>query len=81
MTVLETERKYQTKTISGEKPSGNNTAKSTLSPPVVSGHSHSIVPSYLNALNFQHKFFLRAAKNRLTDPSEIRALEFKRKFC
>jgi hypothetical protein len=29
MTVLETERKYQTKTISGEKSGGNNTAKPT----------------------------------------------------
>jgi hypothetical protein len=37
MTVLETERKYRTKTINGEKSGGNNTAKPTLSPPVVSG--------------------------------------------
>jgi hypothetical protein len=28
----------------------------------------------------QHKFFRHAAKNRLADPSKIRALEFKREF-
>jgi len=31
-------------------------------------------------LTFQCKFFLRIAKNRLTDPSEIRALDFKDEF-
>jgi hypothetical protein len=36
--------------------------------------------SHGNALIFQCKFFLRTTKNRLTDPSEIRALEFKGKF-
>jgi hypothetical protein len=43
MTMLEEERKYRTKAISGEKSNGNNTAEPTLSPPVVSGHSHSII--------------------------------------
>jgi hypothetical protein len=45
-----------------------------------SPHSHSIVLSHGNALNFQRKFFLCATKNRLTDPSENRALEFKGEF-
>ena len=43
-------------------------------------HSHSIVLSHGNALNFQRKFFLCATKNRLTDPSEIRAFDFKHEF-
>lgn len=43
-------------------------------------HSHSIVLSYGNALDFRHNLFLRTKKNRLTDPSEIRALDFIRKF-
>jgi hypothetical protein len=43
-------------------------------------HSHSIVLSYGNALIFQRKFFLHATKNRLCDPSENRALDFKREF-
>jgi hypothetical protein len=66
MTVLETERKYQTKTISGEKSGGNNTAKPTLSPPVVSGHSHSIILNHDNALNYQRKFF--RARRRTVSP-------------
>ena len=43
-------------------------------------HSHSIVRSDRNALNSKCKFFLRAAKNRPTDPSEIFALDFKWEF-
>jgi hypothetical protein len=43
-------------------------------------HSHSMVLSHGNALIFQRKFFLRTAKNRLTDPSEIFALDFKHEF-
>jgi hypothetical protein len=43
-------------------------------------HSHSIVLSHRNALNFQRKFFQRGAKNRLTDPSEICGLDFKGEF-
>jgi hypothetical protein len=43
-------------------------------------HSHSIVLSYDNVLIWQHKFFLRTPKNRLADPSKIRALEFKSEF-
>jgi hypothetical protein len=43
-------------------------------------HSHSIILSDDNALIYQRKFFRRTAKNRLNDPSEIRALEFKREF-
>jgi hypothetical protein len=43
-------------------------------------HSHSIVLSHDNALIFQRKFFPRTMKNRLPDPSEIRALEFKGEF-
>jgi hypothetical protein len=35
---------------------------------------------YGNALNFQRKFFLRMMKNRLPDPSEICALDFKQEF-
>jgi len=36
--------------------------------------------SHRNALIFQRKFFRRTTKNRLTDPSEICALEFKEEF-
>ena len=43
-------------------------------------HSHSIVLSHRNTLNFQRKFFQRATKNRLADPSENRALDFKHEF-
>jgi hypothetical protein len=43
-------------------------------------YSHSIVLSHGNALILRRKFFLRMKKNRLTDPSKIRALEFKREF-
>src|SRR6185312_5419262 len=43
-------------------------------------HSHSIVLSDGNALNFQRKFFLCMMKNRLPDPSEICALDFKHEF-
>ena len=43
-------------------------------------HSHSIVLSHGNALNFQSKFFLCEMKNRLPDPSEICALDFKHEF-
>jgi hypothetical protein len=40
-------------------------------------HSHSIVLGDGNALISQRKFFMRIAKNRLANPSEFRALEFK----
>ena len=43
-------------------------------------HSHSIILSYGNALIFRCNFFLRTSKNRLPDPSEICALDFKREF-
>jgi hypothetical protein len=33
-----------------------------------------------NALIFQRKFFPRTSKNRIPDPSEYRALEFKGEF-
>jgi len=42
--------------------------------------SHSIVLSDDNALIYQRNFFRYAAKNRLADPSKIRALEFKSEF-
>jgi hypothetical protein len=43
-------------------------------------HSHSIILCRGNALDFQRKFFLRTTKNRLADPSENCALDFKREF-
>ena len=43
-------------------------------------HSHSIVLSDGNALNFKCKFFLHTTKSRLADPSEIRALEIQGEF-
>jgi hypothetical protein len=43
-------------------------------------HSHSIILRHGNALNFQRNFFLCAMKNRLADPSEICALDFKHDF-
>jgi len=42
-----------------------------------SPYSHSIILADDNALIFQRKFFLRIVKNRIGDPSEIRALDFK----
>jgi hypothetical protein len=39
-----------------------------------------IILSDRNALNSVHKFFLHTMKNRLPDPSEICALEFKGEF-
>lgn len=42
--------------------------------------AHSIILSYGNALNFQRKFFPYPMKNRLADPSEICALDFKHEF-
>jgi hypothetical protein len=44
---------------------------------VVIPSSHSIVLSDGSALIFQRKFFQYTTKNRLADPSEISALEFK----
>ena len=41
---------------------------------------HSIVLNYGNALIFQRKFFLRVLKNRISDPSEICALDIKAEF-
>jgi len=38
------------------------------------------VPRHGNALILHRKFFLRIAKNRLGDPSEIRAPEFEGEF-
>jgi hypothetical protein len=55
----------------------SKTADSRLSTPP---HSHSIVLSDGSALISQRKFFQRARKNRLPDPSEICALDFKREF-
>lgn len=46
----------------------------------ISGHSHSIVLGHGNALNFQRNFFQHTTKNRLADPSQISALEFKGEF-
>ena len=43
-------------------------------------HSHSNIFIHGNALIFQRKFFLRVAKHRLHDPSEIFALDFEREF-
>ena len=43
-------------------------------------HSHSIVLCDGNTLNFQRKFFLRVPKNRLRDPSESCALDFKQEY-
>ena len=43
-------------------------------------HSHSIILSQGNVLDFKRKFFLSATKNRLPDPSEIRAFDFKQEF-
>jgi hypothetical protein len=39
-----------------------------------------MILSYGNALIFQRKFFPRTAKNRLLDPSETCALDFKGEF-
>jgi hypothetical protein len=41
-------------------------------------HSHSIVPADTNVLVQLRKFFLHTVKNRLADPSEIFALDFKK---
>jgi hypothetical protein len=64
--------------------SRNNTAFGTLFCPVLlSGtlpHSHSIVLGHGNALIFCRKFFLRTPQNRLCDPSEICAFDFKKEF-
>jgi hypothetical protein len=46
----------------------------------VSPYSHSIVLCQGNTLIFRREFFRHAAKNRLADPSEISALDFKREF-
>jgi hypothetical protein len=42
-----------------------------------SPHSHSIVSSHGNTLIFRREFFQFTRKNRLPDPSEICALDFK----
>jgi hypothetical protein len=39
-----------------------------------------MVPSDDNALIYRHNFFATRQKNRLADPSKIRALDFKREF-
>ena len=46
----------------------------------IAPHSHSIVLRDRNALNFQCKHFPFTPKNRLRDPSENQALEFKTEF-
>jgi hypothetical protein len=43
-------------------------------------YSHSIIPWHDNVLICQHKVFLHLSKNRIPDPSENRALEFKGEF-
>ena len=43
-------------------------------------HSHSIILAQSNALILRRKFSPSPTKNRLPGPSEIRALDFKRKF-
>ena len=43
-------------------------------------YSHSIILRHGNALIWRHKFFLCTTKNRLSDPSEILALDFKGEF-
>jgi len=43
-------------------------------------HSHSIILSDGNDLNSKRKYFVHTTKNRLLDPSEICALEFKKEF-
>jgi hypothetical protein len=63
--------------MSGAKSGGDETAKPTLSPPMVSPHSHSIVLGDGSALIHLRKFFRRARKNRLANPSEIYTLDFK----
>jgi hypothetical protein len=68
--------------------SATSSTKASLTPvwAVIGGvwvgtnYSHSIVFDHGNALNSQRKFFLYAMKNRLPDPSEICALDFKREF-
>jgi hypothetical protein len=49
-------------------------------PTVLPRHSHSIVLRHDNTLIGQQKSFWRTVKHRLPDPSEIRALDFMRKF-
>jgi hypothetical protein len=49
--------------------------------PQYSPHSHSIILSDRNASNSECKFFPHMTKNRLADPSEICALEFKGEFA
>jgi hypothetical protein len=51
--------------------------RKVMTSPLPFPHSHSIVLRDRNALNFKCKFFLWTTKNRLSDPSEISALEFK----
>ncbi len=80
LAVIETERNYRSKTMSSAKSGGDETAKRTQSPPMVSGHSHSIVLSHVNALIYQRYFLLHIPKNRIPDPSENRSLELKGKF-
>jgi hypothetical protein len=43
-------------------------------------HSHSIVLPHRNALIFRCKYVLRTAKDRLSDPSKIRARDFRGEF-
>jgi hypothetical protein len=45
-----------------------------------SPRSHSIVLNDCNTLNSKCEFFLHTMKNRIFDPSEICALDFKREF-
>jgi hypothetical protein len=62
----------------------DNIAANTLCYPTLANctprHSHWIITRDRNALNYERKFFLSITKNRLADPSEICALEFKEEF-
>jgi hypothetical protein len=51
-----------------------------LQHPEMLAHSHSMVLSDGSALIFQRKLFQRTSKNRLPNPSDICALDFKREF-
>jgi hypothetical protein len=64
-------------TITTNMPFANRPSLQPFATPL---YSHSIVLSDGSALIFQRKFFQHARKNRLPDPSEICALDFKRHF-
>ena len=68
-TALDTGRKNRTEAKSGAKSGGSDTAKSTLSLPMISGHSHSIIFSDLSICFYCRKFLL-ALYTPLTGPSK-----------